>query len=65
VSKKKRDSRADAIAALEARLEELRIRREHAKFMNDLDKLESLDKKKARAEGQLARLRRKERQESQ
>lgn len=56
---KKKDSRADALAAIDARLESLRTRLAHAKYVKDTEKVESLMKKIERAMRQMLRLKRK------
>ena len=53
-------SQAEALKALERRIAELQVRREHAKYAGDFEKVESLNKKLALAMGRAARLRRKE-----
>lgn len=56
---KRRNPHTDALAALELRIEQLRLRLEHAKLAEDQQRIESVAKKLALAIGRMARLRRK------
>jgi chaperonin cofactor prefoldin len=56
---RKRNAKAEALAALETRIEQLQIRLAHSKLAKDQERIESVTKKLALAIGRLARLRRK------
>lgn len=52
---------AAAIAALQARIKQLYIRRDYAKFIGDSEKLADIDKKISRGDALLKKLKRKAR----
>jgi HPt (histidine-containing phosphotransfer) domain-containing protein len=58
-TKRRNTTRAEALAALESRIEQLRLRLEHAKLAEDQQRIESVAKKLALAIGRIRRLRRK------